>query len=161
MTLDAAQEYTVEIAASQADCFATVLDFDRYPSWASAVAQTRVLTRGPGAVARTVEFHIDAKLKTIRYVLEYACKKPTQLSWHSIDGDVELIEGAYRFVKLSPTRTAATCRQEIRLGFWLPGPLRALAARTALQQSVSEFKTEVERRVAAAEKPRGRGARES
>jgi len=160
MTLDAAQEYTVEIAASQADCFAAVVDFERYPTWASAVVQTRVLTRGPSDVARTVEFHVDAKLKTIRYVLEYTGKKPSRLSWRSIDGDVELIEGTYRFRKLAPTRTEATCRQEIRLGFWLPGPLRTLAARTALQQSVSEFKLEVERRVGA-EKPRGRRARDA
>ena len=92
-----------------------------------------------------VEFFVDAKVKTIRYVLEYTYRKPSQLAWHSIDGDVESIEGIYRFRKLGPNRTEATCRQEISLGFWLPGPLRRLAERTALAQSVAEFKDYAER----------------
>ena len=155
MTLDAAQEYSVEVEASQAACFDAVLDFERYPSWSSAVSRAHILTRDDDGVGRTVEFHIDAKIKSIRYVLEYTCRRPTQLTWRSVDGDVESIEGIYRFRKLGPNRTEATCRQEIRLGFWLPGPLRKLAERTALKQSVDEFKAEVERRVA--EKAPGSG----
>ena len=89
------------------------------------------------------------KIRSVRYVLEYAYKKPTELTWHSVDGDVESIEGRYRFRKLGPASTEASCRQEIQLGFWLPGPLRKLAERTALKQSVTEFKAEVERRLAA------------
>ena len=34
----------------------------------------------------------------------------------------------------------------------MPGPLRKLAERTALKQSVTEFKAEVERRIAAQKK---------
>ena len=148
MSLDAAQEVSVEIAATPAQCFEVLLDFEHYPQWSTAVSQARVLERDAHGVGRIVEFHIDAKLKTIRYVLEYTAKKPTLLTWKSVDGDVESIEGIYRFRKLGPNRTEATCRQEIRLGFWLPGPLRKLAERTALKQSVDEFKAEVERRVA-------------
>ncbi|MBX3027427.1 SRPBCC family protein [bacterium] len=157
MSLDAAQEVAVEIAASQAECFAAILDFERYPEWSSAVTQARILERDRAGVGRIVEFHIDAKIKTLRYVLEYQHKKPTQLTWHSIDGDIESIEGIYRFKKLAPTRTEASCRQEIRLGFWLPGPLRRLAERTALAQSVNEFKAHVER--AADPAPRSRSGR--
>ena len=150
MSLDAAQEVSVEIAATQAQCFEVLLDFEHYPQWSSAVSQARVLERDAHGVGRIVEFHIDAKLKTIRYVLEYTAKKPTLLTWKSVDGDVESIEGAYRLRKLDATRTEASCRQEITLGFWLPGPLRKLAERTALAQSVNEFRDEVERRLAAA-----------
>lgn len=31
-------------------------------------------------------------------------------------------------------------------GFWLPGPIRRMAESSALQQSVNDFKAEVERR---------------
>ena len=160
MSLDAAQEVTVEIDAPQADCFAAILDFDRYPEWSSAVARARVVKRDAAGIGRVVEFHIDAKVKTLRYVLEYQHKRPTQLSWHSIDGDIESIEGIYRFRKLGPSRTEASCRQEIKLGFWLPGPLRRLAERTALAQSVNEFKDFVEKRQAQPG-PRSRRARPS
>jgi len=156
MALDAAQEVTVEIAATPAECFAAVLDFERYPEWSSAVASARVRERAKDGGGRVVEFTIDMRIRTVRYVLEYAAKPPTELTWHSVEGDIESIEGRYRFRKLGPGLTEATCRQEIQLGFWLPGPLRKLAERTALQQSVSEFKTEVERRLAAAKQADGR-----
>jgi ribosome-associated toxin RatA of RatAB toxin-antitoxin module len=148
MALDAAQEVVVEIAASLTECFAIILDFERYPDWSSAVAQARILERDRAGVGRIVEFHIDMKIRSVRYVLEYAYKKPTELTWHSVDGDVEAIEGYYRFRKLGPARTEATCRQEIQLGFWVPGLLRKMAERTALRQSVNEFKAEVERQLA-------------
>jgi uncharacterized membrane protein len=150
MALDAAQEVSVEIEAPQAQCFAAILEFERYPEWSSAVESARILERDKAGVGRIVEFHIDMKLRSVRYVLQYAYKEPTELTWKSIDGDVESIEGRYRFRKLGPTRTEATCRQEIALGFWLPGPLRALAERSALKQSVTEFKAHVEQGMAAA-----------
>lgn len=156
--VDAAQEVSVEIAATPAQCFAVLLDFERYPEWASAISQARILERDAEGVGRRVEFHLDARVRTIRYVLEYAYKKPSQLTWKSIDGDVESVTGAYRLRKLDAARTEATCRQEIVLGFWLPGPLRRLAERTALTQSVHEFRDAVERQVAAAP-PSGGGRR--
>lgn len=149
MSEDANQEVTVEIEASQADCFAAILDFERYPEWSSAVSGARIIERDAAGVGTVVEFTIDAKVKTIRYVLEYKHKKPTSLTWKAIDGDIESIEGAYRFRKLSADRTEASCHQQITLGFWLPGPLRRLAERTALAQSVNEFKAYVEKLQAA------------
>jgi ribosome-associated toxin RatA of RatAB toxin-antitoxin module len=148
MPPDASQEVVVEIGATQAQCFDVLLDFERYPEWSSAVTEARILERDAQGVGRIVEFRIDAKVKTIRYVLEYAYKRPSQLTWKSTGGDVQSIEGAYRLRKLGPDRTEASCRQEIELGFWLPGPLRKIAERTALKQSVSEFKDAVERLVA-------------
>jgi ribosome-associated toxin RatA of RatAB toxin-antitoxin module len=156
MALDAALEVSVEIAASQAQCFEAILDFERYPAWSSAIRSARILERDAAGVGRIVEFQIDMKIRTVRYVLEYSHKQPSELTWRSVDGDVQSIEGRYRFRKLAPARTEASCRQEIELGFWVPGPLRKLAERSALKQSVTEFKAEVERRVAA---PAGAGGK--
>jgi uncharacterized membrane protein len=144
MPPEAAQEVTVEIDAPQGECFEAILDFERYPEWSTAVTKARILERDKQGVGKVVEFLIDARVKTIRYVLEYSYKKPSQLTWKSIDGDIESVEGAYRFRKLGADRTEASCRQEITLGFWLPGPLRRLAERTALAQSVNEFKAHAE-----------------
>jgi uncharacterized membrane protein len=160
MPTDAAQEVTVEIDAPQADCFAAILDFERYPEWSTAVTQARILERDKTGVGRIVEFYLDAKVKKLRYVLDYAYKKPNQLTWRAIEGDIAAIEGAYTFRKLGANRTEAACRQEITLGFWLPGPLRRLAERTALAQSVDEFKRYVEA-LAAKPPPRPRSSRRS
>lgn len=149
MALDAAQEVSVEIAASPDECFAAIVAFERYPEWFSAVSGARILERDKAGIGRIVEFMADMKIRTVRYVLEYAYERPLELTWHSIDGDIESVEGRYTFRKLGPHLTEATCRQEIQLGFWVPGPLRKIAERTALRQSVNELKAEVERRVAA------------
>lgn len=159
MALDAAQEVSIEIAASVADCFAAIVEFERYPQWFSAVSGARILERDKAGIGRIVEFTADMKIRTVRYVLEYAYKKPTELTWHSIDGDIESVEGRYAFRKLGPDLTEATCRQEIQLGFWVPGPLRKLAERTALRQSVNELRAEVERRVAAGASAPSRSAK--
>lgn len=153
MALDTAQDFSVEIGATPAECFEVLLDFERYDEWCSVIAKARILERDKAGVGRVVEFHLDMKIRTVRYVLEYAYKKPTELTWHSVGGDVESIEGRYRLRKLGPAMTEATCRQEILLGFWMPGPLRKLAERTALKQSVTELKAEVERRIAARKRP--------
>ena len=150
MSVSGEQEFSTEIAASVEQCFATITDFERYPNWFSSIEKSRVLERYPDGLAKRIEFHLDMKLKTVRYVLEYCYERPTHLTWTAVDGDIEAVEGAYRFEKLAPRLSRATCRQSVSLGFWVPGPIRRLIERQALQQSVLEFKTAAE---AAAKKP--------
>jgi ribosome-associated toxin RatA of RatAB toxin-antitoxin module len=147
-----AQEFSTEVHASVAQCFATITDFARYPQWFSTIQRSKILNRHPSRLARQVEYHIDMTLKTVRYVLEYEYDKPTQLTWKSVDGDIEAIEGSYHFEKLGSARTRATCRQAVSFGFWVPGPLRSLMERQALKQAVLEFKAAAEK--AAQERPR-------
>ena len=159
MALDAAQEVSVEIAATVGDCFAEILDFENYPQWSSTVTAARILERDKSGVGRVVEFQMNMKIRTVRYVLAYTYKKPTELAWESLDGDVESIQGYYHFRRLAPGLTEATCRQEIQLGFWVPGPLRKLAERTALKQSLTEFKAAVEQQIADSTPPAARRSR--
>jgi ribosome-associated toxin RatA of RatAB toxin-antitoxin module len=146
MSVAGAQEFSVEISATPLECFNAILDFERYPQWSSAIQDVAVIERDAHGVGRIVEFRIDMKFKSIRYVLDYTYRKPTTLTWRSVDGDIEAIEGQYTFEKIGAGRTLVTCRQAITIGFWVPGPIRKLLERTALQQSVMEFKAEVERR---------------
>lgn len=139
------QKHSVVIEASQQECFDVITDFESYPEWNGNLSAASIEKTSRG-VARQVAFEMDARVKAIRYVLEYTQKKPTSLRWHSVAGDVSEISGHYTFKKLGPTRTEATCVQCIDLGFWLPGPVRRLAENTALKQSLGELKTETERR---------------
>lgn len=139
------QEQSVIIEAPLEECFEVIVDFPSYPQWNSALTAARVEKESRG-LAKRVAFELDARIKTIRYVLEYQYKKPRELTWKSVAGDVGSITGSYRFEKLDDQRTRATCRQVIDLGFWLPGPIRRLAENSALKQAVGEFKAEVERR---------------
>jgi len=139
------QEYSVDVAASPEDCFATLIDFDAYPDWSSTVCSARVLARNAAGLPLRVEMELDARVRKIRYVLEYRYKKPREATWTLAEGDVKSVVGSYRFRKKG-SATEATCTQAIDLGFWLPGPLRRAGERTALKQSVEEFKSAVEKR---------------
>ncbi len=140
MSLSGEQQYSTEVAASVPQCFATITDFEKYPDWFSSVEQTNVLERYRDGLAKRVEYRIDMKLKSIRYVLEYEYQKPEALTWKAVDGDVEAIEGSYLFEKLGPHLSRATCRQAVSIGFWGPCPSAIIMVNQAVKQSVLEFK---------------------
>jgi ribosome-associated toxin RatA of RatAB toxin-antitoxin module len=154
MSAPAEQEFTTEVEASVPQCFATITDFEQYPSWFSSVESTQVLERYPDGLAKRVALRVDMKLKTIGYVLEYEYGKPSHLTWNAVEGDLESIEGSYVFEKLSAKRSRVTCRQAVAIGFWVPGPLRALIERQALKTSVLEFKAAAESAASAAARRR-------
>lgn len=140
----AEQVFATEVKASVVQCFNTITDFESYPDWFSTIEHIAVLNRQRDGLAKRVEYRIDMKLKSIRYVLEYEYDKPNRLTWKAVEGDLEAIEGAYEFEKLGPKLTRASCRQAVALGFWVPGPIRNILERQALKQSVLEFKAAAE-----------------
>jgi uncharacterized membrane protein len=145
---DVQQTYSTPIAAPADLCYAAIADFEAYPSWSSPISSIAVLDRHPDGFARRVEFFIDMKLRTVRYVLEYAWSPPHRLDWTYVEGDLADIVGSYVFTPLDAHHTDATCSQAVSLGFWVPGMIRRTLEQTALRQSVLEFKAEAERRAA-------------
>jgi hypothetical protein len=104
-----------------------------------------VLERHPNGLAKRVEFILDMTIKTIRYVLDYDWDQPAGATWRLVEGDVQDVEGSYRFEE-TPAGVKATCSQAVDLGFWVPGFIRSLAEAKALRDSVEEFKRAVETR---------------
>jgi ribosome-associated toxin RatA of RatAB toxin-antitoxin module len=159
MAVSGEQEFTTQVAASVPVCFATITDFERYPGWFTSIEHAAVLERYANGLGKIVEYRVDMKLKSIRYVLEYVYDKPTDLTWKAVDGDVESIDGAYRFEKLGPALSRATCRQSVSIGFWVPGPIRKMLEAQALKQSVLDFKAAAEDAAKAAAARRARKPR--
>ncbi|MBY0273868.1 SRPBCC family protein [Candidatus Binatia bacterium] len=146
---EADQSFSADVDASIEQCWAVLLDFERYPTWSGPTTVATVLERDGDGRARRVEMTLDMKIRNVRYVLEYTYELPDRARWRLVEGDVAGIEGSYTFERLDDTHTRATCRQAVDLGFWVPGPLRRLIERQALRDSVLEFKGEVERRARA------------
>jgi hypothetical protein len=142
---DVQQSFTTPIAAPLAVCYAAIGDFERYPSWSPQITHIAVLDRHPDGQAQRVEFEVDMKLRTVRYVLAYTWHPPDRLTWKMTEGDLADIEGSYTFEADGPARTNATCTQAIALGFWVPSVILRPIEQTALRQSVLEFKAEAER----------------
>lgn len=127
-------------------CFATIVDFACYPDWFSGISTAEVLESDPGAGKWTVRYGLDMILKTISYTLEYRSRRPHELTWKLVAGDIRDVEGVYTFTSLEPDLTEAECRQAVDVGFWIPGPLRRTFERSAVADSVREFKAAAEAR---------------
>ena len=137
------QSYTTTIACPARECFAVLVDFERYPDWSSPITRCHVLERHPDGLAKRVEFELNMTIKTIRYVLDYAYDPPRGADWHLVEGDLAGVEGSYRFEE-GPAGCRTTCTQAIDLGFWVPGFIRSTFEQRALTESVEEFRRAVE-----------------
>lgn len=134
-------EHSEVIAGTPADCMAALLDFGSYPEWQSAVKSADVLD---GSGSPVVEFRIDAKLRTVRYVLRYHPEPPGRLWWEYVEGDVNSVAGEYRLEDLGGGSTRATYHLEIDPGRFVPGPLRRILTEGVMRLSVRELKARVE-----------------
>jgi hypothetical protein len=133
--------HTEMIAAAPGACLAALLDFASYPEWQSAVRTAEVLEDDGAPV---VEFRVDAKLRTVRYVLRYHPEPPSRLWWEYVEGDVRSIAGDYTLEDAGDGATRATYRVEIDPGRFVPGPIRKLLTEGVMRTSVRELKARVE-----------------
>ena len=140
------QTYSTTACVSPADCFAAITDFASYPQWSSSVRRAEVLEHHPDGLPKRVAMELDVKIKHIRYVLEYNYEPPGRLTWKLVEGDLKDVEGIYTFEDAGAGTTRITCSQAVDTGFWIPGFLRSTFERTALRDSVEEFKRAVESR---------------
>jgi hypothetical protein len=140
------QTHTEIVRAPIGLCFDTIVDFACYPDWFSAITEAAVLSHDDGRNLWTVEYKLHMLVKTISYTLAYEGERPTLLTWKLIRGDIKDVQGTYRFTELEPQVTEAECTQGVDVGFWIPGPLRRTFERTALIDSVREFKRAAEER---------------
>ncbi|MEO6496063.1 MAG: SRPBCC family protein [Solirubrobacteraceae bacterium] len=136
-----AAEHSEVIAASPEACLDALLDFDSYPDWQSAVKSAEVLEHGSDPV---VEFRVDAKIKTIRYVLRYHPEPPSRLWWEYVDGDVRSVAGEYELSDLGDGTTRATYRLEVDPGRFVPGPVKKALTDGVMRTSVRELKARIE-----------------
>lgn len=135
-------EHAEVIAGSPAACMEALLDFASYPGWQSAVKSCEVLEPGTDPV---VEFRVDAKVKTIRYVLRYHPEPPSRLWWEYVEGDARSVSGEYELEDLGDGSTRATYRLEIDPGRFVPGPVKKALTEGVMRTSVRELKDHVER----------------
>jgi ribosome-associated toxin RatA of RatAB toxin-antitoxin module len=139
-------ERTVRIAAPARACFEALLDFESYPEWQDSVKETRILERDPEGRGSLVETVIDARVKTVRYVLRYAYEPFTRISWDFVRGDVRSVEGDYRFAEHDGV-TDVTYRLAVDVGGvgrFVPGEMKRRAAEHLMRSAVEDLKARVE-----------------
>ena len=141
-------ERHLEIAAGPKACFDALLDYDTYPEWQRAVLATEVLSRDNEGRGKRVAFEIDARVRTVRYTLDYTYEEPSLIAWRYVEGDVRDLDGALVLEDLGDGRTLATYALRLDPGGWLPGRIAEMLSGQVMQGVLDDLKGRVERKAA-------------
>ena len=132
------------IAATPARCFDALVDYESFPDWQRAVRACEVLTRDGEGRGKHVAFEIDAKLKSVRYTLDYSYEEPHLISWRYVEGDVRDVDGEFVFEDQGDGTTLATYALRLDPGLPLPGILLNVLSEQVMQGSMEDLKDRVE-----------------
>jgi hypothetical protein len=137
-------ERQIRIAGEPADCFDAITDYDSFPDWQRAVKDVEVLSRDRAGRGKEVAFEIDAKLRTVRYTLDYSYEEPHHVSWTYVEGDPRDVDGELVLENGGEGETLATYSLRIDPGVWLPGPVVSLLNEQVMQGALEDLKARVE-----------------
>jgi uncharacterized membrane protein len=139
-------EQQVAIGAPPHSCFDALLEYETFPEWQSAVKWVEVVSRDKEGRGREVHFEVDAKVRTIRYELEYSYEPPHRISWRYLGGDIRDVDGEYIFEDRGDGSTLATYSLAIDPGVWLPDRIARMINQQVMRASVEELRNRVESR---------------
>jgi uncharacterized membrane protein len=137
-------ERQIVIEAPPRQCFDALMDYESFPEWQRAVKDTEVVTRDGEGRGKQVAFEIDAKVRSIRYTLDYTYEEPHLVSWRYVDGDVRDVEGELVLEDQGDGTTLATYALRLDPGVWLPGRLATMLSEQVMQGAMEDLKRRVE-----------------
>ena len=137
-------ERQVEIAGPPEACFEAITDYETFPDWQRAVKDVEVLSRDRHGRGKEVAFEIDAKLRTVRYTLDYSYEEPHLVSWSYVEGDPKDVDGELVLEARADGATLATYSLRIDPGMWVPGPVVTLLNEQVMQGALEDLKARVE-----------------
>ena len=135
---------SIDISATADQIFKVATDFDSYPEWNASIKKVEVRESDDEGLPTEVWFEVDAKIKTIRYTLEYDYSDaPDSFSWDLKDGDVKQLNGAYTFDEFDDV-TDVTYELAIDPGFRIPNLLKRQAEKQIMSSALKDLKKRVE-----------------
>lgn len=134
---------SIVIKASRDAVFQVMTDIDAFPKWMDEFKEATVLDRDDKGRPTRASFELDAKIKTVRYILDYSYPD-TGLAWQNEEGgDVKLIKGSYALAP-SGDSTTVTYNFEIDPGFPVPSFIRRQAVKMIVNRALNGLKKRVE-----------------
>ncbi len=135
---------SIDIAAATDEIFAVATDFESYPDWNPQIKAVEVKERDDEGHPIKVWYEVDARIKVVRYVLEYDYSNaPESFSWDLVDGDVKALSGSYTFDEFDDV-TEVTYETTIDPGFPVPGFLKRQAEKQIVRGALEDLKKRVE-----------------
>jgi uncharacterized membrane protein len=137
-------ERQIVIEATPQACFDALVDYESFPAWQRAVRSCEVLSRDRDGHGKEVAFEIDAKLKTVRYTLDYRYEKPHLVTWRYVEGDVKDVDGEFVLEDRGDGTTLATYALRIDPGVWMPGRIASMLNEQVMEGAMEDLKRRVE-----------------
>ncbi|MDQ3955464.1 MAG: SRPBCC family protein [Actinomycetota bacterium] len=135
---------SIDIEATAEEIFEVATDFESYPQWNANIKNVEVKETDEEGRPSLVWFEVDAKVKTVRYTLEYDyTDAPQGFSWDLVDGDVKELTGGYFFDEFEDV-TDVSYELAIDPGFPLPGMLKRQAEKQIMKGALADLKKRVE-----------------
>ena len=135
---------SIDIDAGAEEIFEVATDFESYPRWNAQIKKVKVVDRDDEGRASKVWFEVDARVRVVRYTLEYDyANEPRGFSWHLVDGDVKKLSGSYAFDEFDDG-TDVTYEIAIDPGFPVPGFLKRQGERQIVKGALEDLKKRVE-----------------
>jgi ribosome-associated toxin RatA of RatAB toxin-antitoxin module len=137
---------TIDVEASAEEIFDVVIDFDAYPDWNANIKKTEVQKKDSKGRPSEVWYEVDAKVKTVQYVLKYNYSKaPDAVSWDLKEGDIKKLKGSYEFDEFDDV-TEVRYEVEVDPGFPIPSFLKKQAQKQIAKAALKDLKKRVESR---------------
>jgi hypothetical protein len=137
-------ERQIVIEGSQQECFDAIVDYETFPAWQRAVKEVEVLSRHRDGRGKQVAFAIDAKVRTVRYTLDYSYEEPHLVTWSYVEGDPKDVAGELVLENRGDGTTLATYSVAIDPGVWLPAPLVKVLNEQVMHGALEDLKRRVE-----------------
>ena len=135
---------TIDVAATAEEIFEVTTDFEAYPDWNANIKQVEIKETDDEGRATQVWYEVDAKLKVVRYTLEYDYSDaPESFSWDLLEGDVKELSGSYSFDEFDDV-TEVTYETSIDPGFPVPGMIKRQAQKQIAKGALEDLKKRVE-----------------
>jgi ribosome-associated toxin RatA of RatAB toxin-antitoxin module len=133
------------IRATPEQCFAILIDFDRYPEWSPDIKAVRVLESDEQGRPTRVAFRAAAFGRSTSLTLAYDYSDaPKQLAWVQVDGDLtRRYDGAYIF-EVAGEETQVTYQLTVALKAPLPGFVKRRAESRLVGGALKELKARAE-----------------
>lgn len=134
---------TIRVDAPPRKIREVLLDFPSYPEWMSNVMETEVLERDGRKRGRHVRYRINAVVREVQYVLEYAYPR-NGIDMTYLRGDLRDVAASYRWEEDGEGHTLLTYAYGADLGLPITGFLLKRLNRAVMDAALRDVKSRAE-----------------
>jgi len=139
---------TAEIHAPLETVWALVQDVESAPDWQGGLNALRALERDNDGRTIRAETETDAKIRSVKSIVNFTYAGPQRLTWIQEKGDLKSVKGSWELEDLGGERTRVTYSIEVdlgrKLGMLVRGPVVDVLRHMLAGARAGELKKRIE-----------------